>query len=138
MGNIQSHATSNPNTIAQYASVEALNGSQETIEVMRQAFDARRIEMVNRIKAIPLLDCVVPEGAFYVMVDISKCFGKIYDGKVISSSLDFAGALLEGEKVAVIPGIAFDADQYVRLSYATSMDNVINGIDRIRAFCEQL
>lgn len=138
MGNIQSHATSNPNTIAQYASIEALTGPQDTIEVMRKAFDERRLEMVKRIEAIPMLDCVVPKGAFYVMVDISKCIGKTFAGKVISNSMDFSAALLDDEKVAVIPGIAFNADRYVRLSYATSMENIIEGIDRIGAFCSKL
>ena len=135
MGNIQSHATSNPNTISQYASIEALTGPQDTIEVMRQAFDARRIEMVKRIQAIPDLDCVTPKGAFYVMVDISKFIGKSIDGKAIGGSMDFASALLESEKVAVIPGAAFNADAYVRLSYATGMENIIGGIERIASFC---
>ncbi|WP_432406526.1 pyridoxal phosphate-dependent aminotransferase [Wukongibacter sp. M2B1] len=129
--NVQSHATSNPNTIAQYASMEALNGDQEPIEQMVKAFDERRKYMVERINAIENLSCRMPKGAFYVMVNISKLIGKTLDGKSIGSSMDFAEYLLEKAEVAVIPGSGFGADNYVRLSYATSLENIKEGLNRI-------
>lgn len=137
MSNVQSHATSNPNTIAQYASVEALNGDQSPIEEMRKAFDERRIFMVETIKKIKGLTCVEPEGAFYVMIDVSNFFGKNIKGKTIEGSIDFASVLLEDANVAVIPGVAFGVDKFIRLSYATSMNNIEEGLKRISAFCEK-
>ena len=138
MSNVQSHATSNPNTIAQYAGIEALQGSQETIETMRLAFDERRNYMVDKIDSLPNVSCVTPKGAFYVMLDVSAYYGKEIDGIRITDSLSFAEALLEVEKVAVIPGIAFGADQYVRLSYATSLALIQGGLDRIETFLSKL
>lgn len=131
MKNIQSHATSNPNTIAQYASIEALKGDKSAIEEMKAAFIARRDYMVDKINAIPNLSCRKPEGAFYVMVNISKLFGKVFNGKEITNSVDFAEYLLDAFKVAVIPGAGFGSDDYVRLSYATSLDNIKEGLRRI-------
>lgn len=138
MANIQSHATSNPNTIAQYASVDALLGNQEEIEKMRIEFEKRRNYMVERINSIEMLSCVRPNGAFYVMVNISKCKGKCIDGKQINTSLEFAEILLDNEKVAVIPGDAFGCDDYIRLSFATSLENIGKGIDRIERFILKL
>ncbi len=129
--NIQSHATSNPNTIAQHASIEALRGDQEPIDQMVKAFDERRKYMVERINAIDNLSCRMPKGAFYVMVNISKLIGKTLGGKSIGSSMDFAEYLLEMAKVAVIPGSGFGTDNYVRLSYATSLENIKEGLTRI-------
>ncbi|MBS7526661.1 pyridoxal phosphate-dependent aminotransferase [Fusibacter paucivorans] len=134
MSNIQSHATSNPNTIAQYAGIEALDGNQDTIETMRRAFDERRQYMVKTIAAMKGITCVNPKGAFYVMMDVSSFYGKKVNNLHIEDSLSFADALLETDRVAVIPGIAFGADQYVRLSYATSMDNIVEGLKRIETF----
>ncbi|WP_432662359.1 pyridoxal phosphate-dependent aminotransferase [Wukongibacter baidiensis] len=129
--NIQSHATSNPNTIAQHASIEALKGDQEPIDQMVKAFDERRKYMVERINSIDNLSCRMPKGAFYVMVNISKLIGKTVGGKSIGSSMDFAEYLLETAKVAVIPGSGFGTDNYVRLSYATSLENIKEGLTRI-------
>lgn len=134
MENIQSHSTSNPNSIAQYASVEALNGSQQNIHRMKQEFEKRRNYMVNRINQINGISCRKPEGAFYVMINISKQLGRTIHGYPVYSSIDFCEALLEGANVAVVPGSAFGADQYVRLSYATSMELIIEGLNRIDAF----
>ncbi|EQB88195.1 aspartate aminotransferase [Clostridium punense] len=134
MSNIQSHTTSNPCSISQYASVEALNGDQSEVENMKKEFKARRDFMVDRINSIKNLSCVKPEGAFYVMVNISKLLNKEVEGKVIKDSLTFSDLLLEKEKVAVIPGIAFGVDNFIRLSYATSMENIKNGLDRIEKF----
>lgn len=138
MTNIQSHMTSNPNSIAQYASVEALVGDQKDVEAMIVEFKKRRDFMVERVNKINGLSCIKPEGAFYVMVNISKILGKEVDGKVIKSSLEFASILLEKEKVAAVPGVAFGVDEFVRLSYATSMENIIKGLDRIDNFVKNL
>lgn len=135
MSNIQSHATSNPNTIAQHAGIEALNGDQTAIEEMRVAFEARKNYMVETIKQIPNVTCVEPKGAFYVMVDISYYKGKTVEGVEITNSLDFAAVLIEKANIAVIPGIAFGVDDYIRLSYATSMENIEEGLKRLKDFC---
>jgi aspartate aminotransferase len=138
MSNIQSHTTSNPNSIAQYASVEALNGEQDDIFKMIEQFKHRRDYMVERINNINNLSCIKPEGAFYVMVNISDILNKSIDGIVIKDSLTFSELLLEKEKVAVIPGIAFGVDNFIRLSYATSMENIKNGLDRIARFAQNI
>ena len=135
MSNVQSHATSNPNTIAQYAGIEALNGDQSPIEEMRIAFEARKEYMVKTIRAIPNITCVEPKGAFYVMVNISHYKGKTIDGVLVNNSLDFAAVLIEKANIAVIPGIAFGVDDYIRLSYATSMENIEEGLKRLNDFC---
>lgn len=137
MSNIQSHATSNPNTIAQYASIEALNGDQTPIEEMRKAFDERRQYMVETIKNIKNVSCVEPEGAFYVMVNISHFIGKTISNVEIKNSIDLASLLLDEANIAVIPGIAFGVDDYIRLSYATSMANIQEGLKRLKDFCEK-
>ncbi|MBZ9608262.1 pyridoxal phosphate-dependent aminotransferase [Clostridium estertheticum] len=138
MSNIQSHTTSNPNSIAQYASVEALNGNQDDIGKMIGQFKLRRDYMVEKINSINNLSCIKPEGAFYVMVNIGDVLNKSIDGKVIKDSIAFSDVLLEKEKVAVIPGIAFGVDNFIRLSYATSMENIKIGLDRIARFVENI
>lgn len=134
MDNIQSHATSNPNTIAQYASIEGLTGDQSSVEEMRLAFDERRRFMVERINEIEGLSCITPKGAFYVMMNIKELIGKTIKGTVINSSLDLSELLLEHANVAVVPGIAFGADEFVRLSYANSLENITEGLNRIDSF----
>ncbi|SDY85163.1 aspartate aminotransferase [Proteiniborus ethanoligenes] len=131
MTNIQSHTTSNPCSISQYASVEGLIGDQFIIEEMKKHFIARRDYMVEKINSINGLSCKKPVGAFYVMANISKLKGLNIKGRTINTSLDFANLLLEEGKVAVIPGSAFGADDFVRLSYATSMKNIEEGLKRI-------
>ncbi len=131
MSNVQSHTTSNASSISQYASVEALTGDQSEISKMIEKFDERRVYMVDRINKINYLSCRKPKGAFYVMANISEAKGKTIKGREIKDSLDFTSLLLEEAKVAVVPGIAFGDDNYVRLSYATSMENIKNGLDRI-------
>ena len=138
MANIQSHTTSNPNSIAQYAAVEALEGDQRAVEAMIVEFKKRRDFMVDRINKIEGLSCIKPKGAFYVMINISKILGKEVDGKVIEGSMELADLLLEKEKVAVIPGIAFGVDKFIRLSYATSLDNIKEGLDRIDRFVQTI
>ncbi len=131
MTNIQSHATSNPNTVAQYASIEALSGNQDAIDKMVDAFIHRRDYMVKKVNSINNLSCRRPEGAFYVMVNISKIIGKKLNGTEIKGSMDFAQYLLDTVKVAVIPGIGFGNDNYIRLSYATGLENIKEGLKRI-------
>jgi aspartate aminotransferase len=138
MSNIQSHTTSNPNSIAQYASVAALKGDSSAMDVMVAEFKRRRDYMVKKVNSIDGLSCIIPEGAFYVMVNISKVFGKKSSNVEIKDSMSFSEELLNKEKVAVIPGIGFGIDEYVRLSYATSMLNIEKGLDRIDKFVKQL
>lgn len=134
MSAFQSHATSNPNSIAQYASVEAIKGSQEAVQKMNIEFCKRRNFMVDKVNSINGLSCKKPKGAFYVMVNIGNYIGKTVKGKSISSSMDLCDALLDIEKVAVIPGSGFGTDNYIRLSYATSMENIEEGLNRIENF----
>ncbi|KDR95776.1 aspartate aminotransferase [Peptoclostridium litorale DSM 5388] len=131
MENIQSHATSNPNTIAQYASIEALNGDQSILKDMKKAFDERRNFMADRINSIDGVSCTKPAGAFYVMMNIKEILGREIGGVKIENSMDFANYLLDSAKVAVVPGIGFGSEGYVRLSYATSLDNIMEGLERI-------
>jgi len=138
MSNVQSHTTSNPNSIAQYASLAALTGPKDEVKAMVAEFDARRKYMVERINSIPGLSCNMPKGAFYVMMNISQAIGKTYKGRRIYGSLSFADALLDAQMVAVVPGIAFGADNFVRLSYAASLENIKKGLDRIEAFMNEL
>ena len=138
MGNIQSHATSNPNSIAQYASTVALDTSKDEIKGMVEEFNRRRLYMANRINDIPHLSCRLPKGAFYVMMNIKDAIGKKHGNTLIDGSLAFADALLNVQKVTVVPGIAFGADNFVRLSYAISMEQIQKGLDRIEQFMTEL
>ena len=131
MSNIQSHTTSNPNSIAQEAAVAALRGPSEELSEMIKQFDARRKYMVERMNSIEGVSCKEPEGAFYVMMNISKLFGKTVAGTVINSAEDFANVFLDKCLVAVVPGTAFEAREFVRWSYATSMENIDEGLDRL-------
>ncbi len=138
MSSFQSHATSNPNSIAQYASVVALRHEKEFMEAMRGEFEERRNLIVKLINSIDGISCDTPHGAFYIMVDISKLKGKKINGKEIDGSMAFAEALLEEDNVAVVPGIAFGCDDYVRLSYATSKENIKKGLEGIASFVKKL
>ncbi|MDI6828236.1 MAG: aminotransferase class I/II-fold pyridoxal phosphate-dependent enzyme, partial [Armatimonadota bacterium] len=132
MERIQDNSTSNPVSFVQYGAIEALNGTQDFTEMMVREFNERRKVIVNGLNAIPGIECPEPGGAFYVFPNISGIIGKSYDGNVITGSDSFAEYLLMGEaKVAVIPGSGFGADQNIRLSYATSMKNIKDGIERI-------
>ena len=122
---IQGHSTSNVCTFAQYGAIAALQSPQDCVEEMRQAFAKRRQVMLDRLNAIPGLSTAKPDGAFYLFPDISKTGLK---------SLEFSDALLEEHQVAVIPGIAFGADDNIRLSYATDMATIEKGMDRLEKF----
>ena len=138
MTSVQSHVTSNTNSIAQYAGVEALNGPKDEIEKMVKKFEERRNLMIDRIKNITGLSVIRPEGAFYVMINLENYLGKSINENVINNSVDFSRELLEHEKVAVIPGSAFGLDKYIRLSYATSEELILKGLDRIESFLNKL
>ena len=138
MVSVQSHVTSNPNSIAQYASVEALNGPTDELVKMIAEFDNRRKFMVKRIGEIEGLDIIYPKGAFYLMINVSSVYGKAINGKTIKNSLDFSSELLEEEKVAVIPGAAFGLDKFIRLSYATAQKDIEEGLNRIENFIKKL
>ena len=131
MSNVQSHTTSNPNSIAQAATVAALNGPMDELNTMIKAFDERRKYMAERINAVEGVSCLVPQGAFYVMMNISGLKGKTIGGKLINNADDFAEVFLEKQLVAVVPGTGFAAPDYVRWSYATSLENIKEGIDRL-------
>ncbi|MCR4728501.1 MAG: pyridoxal phosphate-dependent aminotransferase [Lachnospiraceae bacterium] len=138
MSAMQSHATSNPNSIAQYASVEALNGPQDTIEVMRKEFDKRRLFMYDRIKAMPHVDVMKPEGAFYVFVDVSEAVSMKYKGEKLNCASNLAKNLLADYAVAVIPCADFGFPNHIRLSYAISMEQIEKGLKRIETFLGEL
>ncbi|MEG1710416.1 MAG: pyridoxal phosphate-dependent aminotransferase [Clostridia bacterium] len=132
MGALQSHQTSNPNSIAQYASVTALNGGEDIIAEMVNRFAIRRNLMLNELKTVKYVTAVEGEGAFYVMVDVTKLFGKNIKGTVANTALEMAAVLLDKCGVAVIPCESFGADGYIRLSYTLSDCDIVKGIGRMR------
>ena len=138
MGSVQSHATSNPNSIAQWASLAAISNGYEEVEKMRKIFQERRDLAVSIIEQTPGISCVTPKGAFYIMLNISEAFGKSYEGKVIEGSLDYCDMLLESFDVAAVPGFAFGSDAHIRLSYATDKESIQKGLERIARFMAQL
>lgn len=138
MTKIQSQSTSNPTSIAQKAAVAALRGPQECVERMRKEFEKRRDYLVKELNSIPGISCRMPGGAFYVFPNIKNNFGKKTDNIQIKSSMDLSIYLLEKAMVALVPGSAFGAEGYIRLSYATSMENLQKGIERIRKSLEEL
>ncbi len=138
MANIQSQSTSNPTSISQKAALEALKGPQDFILTMNAEFDKRRRYMVERLNAMPGVSCLMPVGAFYAFPKVSRLYGKKGGGKTINNSSDFSAYLLEEAKVALVSGDAFGADEYIRLSYATSMDTIKQGLDRIEEAISRL
>lgn len=138
MISIQSHVTSNVCSITQYAALEALNGPQDEITKMINEFEKRRNYMINRIESIDNLSIVKPKGAFYIMINIENCLGKEINGKILNDSMEFCASLLENEKLAVIPGKAFGLNNYIRVSYATSMEAIKEGLNRIESFIKKL
>jgi aspartate aminotransferase len=138
MNNIQSQSTSNPTSIAQKASVEALIGPQDKVEKMVSAFGQRRNYIVNRLNEIHGVSCYKPVGAFYVFPNFSHYYGKTYQGKKITNSTALADYFLDVAKVALVPGVEFGADPFERLSYATSMEDIREGVDRIEETLKKL
>ena len=138
MSSMQSHMTSNPCSIAQFAGTAALEGPQDDLKAMIATFGERKNLICSLINDIDLISCVEPKGAFYVFANISKVKGKKLGDKEIRDSLEFADILLSEELVAVVPGAAFGNDDYIRLSYATSEENIKKGLGRIKDFCLKL
>lgn len=138
MGKYQSHCTGNSSSISQAAALEALTGQQESVEIARKEFEGRRNYLHSALTSIKGLTCYKPEGAFYLFPNISAFFYSYADNKPINDSYNFAMYLLSTAKVATVPGIAFGAEGYVRISYSTSMDNLIKGVERIKTAVEKL
>lgn len=138
MSSVQSHATSNPNSIAQKAAEAALNGSMGPVLAMRSEFEKRRTYMVNRINTLPGVSCLMPQGAFYVMMNVKSLFGKSINGKTITNCNTFAEILLDEALVSVVPCSDFDSENHVRWSYATSMENIVEGLNRLEEFLNKL
>ena len=134
MANYVSHSTGSPVAISQKAAAVALSGPQEKIEEMRKAFEERRNYLVERMNRIPGVSCLCPEGAFYVMMNLEQLIGKTIQGVEITDDDVFADAFLKKGLVAVVPGAGFGAKNFVRWSYATSMDNIREGLDRLERF----
>lgn len=138
MSAMQSHATSNPNSVAQKAALAALSGSQEQVEVMRKEFDERRIYMYERICKFPYVSCIEPKGAFYVFIDLADAIGKKYEGCEIKDAATFADLILNKMAVAVIPCADFGFENHIRLSYAISLEQIKKGLDRLEDFLNAL
>lgn len=131
MGNLQGQSTSNPTSISQWAAVAAYAGPHDVIEDRTREFEKRKNYIVEKLNSIPGIKCVSPQGAFYAFPNVSSFYGKSHNGKGVKSSLDFTEFLLDEAKVAVVPGDSFGSDDHVRISFATSMDNIVKGLDRI-------
>ena len=134
MANYLSHSTSAPSTISQHAAITALTGPQEDMQVMKEAFEKRRDHLVERMNRIEGVSCIKPEGAFYVMMNMTGFIGKTMYGKKIENDGDFAALFLEKALVATVPCTSFAAPNYLRWSYATSMENIDKGLDRLEKF----
>lgn len=126
------HTTSNTNTITQYAAIEALNGPQTDVESMVSKFDRRRRFIYEEVSKIPHLKCIRPDGAFYLFVNFQKYLGGTIGDHKVNSTIELAGLLLDEAHIAVVPGEAFGAPGYIRFSYATSLDNIAEGLDHLR------
>lgn len=137
IANIQNHTTSNVNSIAQKAALAALTGSQKNVIDMVTEFKHRRDYIAQRVSDIPLLSSLLPKGAFYLFVDISKMCGMEAFGVKINNADDVSKILLERYKIAVVPCESFGFENYIRLSYAIPMEYIVNGIDRIEKFVKE-
>lgn len=138
MGSVQSHQTSNPNSIAQKAAVEALNGPQDSVEAMHAEFDKRRKYMYERICKMPLVSTIEPMGAFYIFVDASEVIGKVHKGVTVDSVAKMADILINEYNTAVVPCADFGFEKHLRLSYAISTEQIGKGLDRIETFLNEL
>jgi aspartate aminotransferase len=138
MTKIQSQSTSNPNSIAQRAAIAALKGPQDSVDEMVRTFSERRNYLVERLNAIPGVHCNIPDGAFYAFADFSPYFARTIDGSALGGSAGLCEYLLAEAQVALVPGIAFGADDFVRFSFATSLDLIQKGLERIEAALKKL
>jgi aspartate aminotransferase len=134
MNNIQSQETSSPSSISQYATLAALEGDQQCVELMRREFEARRDLICRRLAELPNVPCTTPEGAFYVFPDVSAHFGRTLSGRKITDSASFCQVALEVGHVNLVPGSAFGAEGFARLSFATSREQINGGLDRLNTF----
>ncbi len=128
---IQGQSTTNPSAVAQQAAIAALRGPWEPMEEMRAAFEERRAIIVDGLNAIDGISCRLPEGAFYAFANVQELIGKQGGGKTLENDLDLAGYLLEEARCAVVPGTAFGAPGFVRISYAASNEMIREGLSRI-------
>lgn len=138
MGSVQSHQTSNPNSIAQKAALEALTGDQSTVQMMLGEFDKRRKFMYEKMSALPYVSTEEPLGAFYVFADVSEALKKEYKGKKVETAAEFARILIEDYNVAVVPCADFGFPAHIRLSYAISVEQIDKGLTRIEKFLNDL
>ncbi len=138
MGSVQSHQTSNPNSIAQKATFEALSGDQQFVAVMHDEFDKRRQYMYKRVCDMPHVSAIEPKGAFYVFVDVSDVIGKEYKGKKIADASEMAEILITEYNTAIVPCADFGFADHIRLSYAISLEQITKGLDRIESFLNEL
>jgi len=138
MGSVQSHQTSNPNSIAQKAALEALTGDQSTVQMMLGEFDKRRKFMYEKMSALPYVSTEEPLGAFYVFADVSEALKKEYKGKKVETAAEFARILIEDYNVAVVPCADFGFPDHIRLSYAISVEQIDKGLTRIEKFLNDL
>ena len=137
MANFLSHSTGAPGTMNQIGAIEALTGPQDGIEAMRKVFETRRNYIVKRMNEIPDVSCIMPDGAFYIMMNLEKIIGRTLGGKLIENDDDFAVAFLEKGLVAVVPCSGFGAPGFVRWTYAASMENIREGLNRLEKFLQQ-
>jgi aspartate aminotransferase len=137
-GRLQSHSTSGANSIAQKAALAAITGDQGEVEKMRLAFEERRGYMLKRLLSMPDIRCPEPAGAFYTFPQVSAYYGRTLDGVPVDGSMTFCTALLEHAKLALVPGSAFGNDAHVRLSYAASMEQISEAMDRMEWFLGKL
>jgi aspartate aminotransferase len=133
MDGLQGQMTSNPTSFAQRGAVVALTGSQEPTQRMREEFAKRRRYIVDRLNAMPGIRCHSPEGAFYVFPNVSALYGKRHGDKAIANSTEFTTFLLDAARIAVVPGVEFGSDRHIRISYATALDKIQQGMDRMAA-----
>ncbi len=138
MGKIQAHSTSNPVSFTQIGAEIALNEDQSFLKEMVAAFDERRKYIVNRLNSISGIECSMPKGAFYAFPKVSALLGKSFDGKVMETVDDLCTYFLDNAKVALVSGTGFGAPDYIRLSYATSMENIKKGLDRVEEAVKNL
>jgi aspartate aminotransferase len=131
---LQSHSTSGPNTMAQEAALAALTGDQSCVEEMRSEFDRRRRFIARELNQMAGVECIMPAGAFYAFPRVRGTYGRTIDGANITDSLSLSSAVLEKKAVAIVPGVAFGADDYIRFSYATSMAKIEEGMKRLKEF----
>ena len=134
MGNYLSHSTGSPGTISQIAAAEALKGRQDSVLMMRDAFQQRRDYIVERINNIDGVSCILPEGAFYIMLNIEKLIGKTLCGEIIRNSDTFSLVFLEKAMVATVSCTGFGCENFIRLTYAASMETIKEGMDRLERF----